>query len=470
MDLKDACEKILLCEKKFQVNDYKVGDLYAWPFVRSATWILLTTDQRLHPIVKKESFHDCISFVLKKTLNTLYFRKLKRKLVECNVVIVSPAIYYSEFIDNKKYSRVIDPFFELISHKLKCIKLSTENSNNRFITGLQLNFHPLSNSKNYQTSDLKVLCENIASITNLDSEALFMQTKKIFEESISYRNLFYKIFKICKPDHYFTTCYYGALQMGGVIAAKELGITSYDLQHGKQGKYQAMYSHWSKIPKNGYEAMPDFFWNWSLRSSKHIMNWGEDREKHKALPVGNMWLRKALKVYGKTKRPNFLDTTKKCVLLSMQSPEEGSEIIPDYILNFINKNEDFVWLIKPHPNCVLTKSYANQLIKKNPRRLVDVSWVANQSIYQLLCWSDFHITSYSTVVYESVFFKVPSAVWSLNGRKLYERDIKEKVIADVSDYQKLLKFLTNGKEFFAEKLDYYKNPNPKEIFEYLAKN
>ena len=52
--------------------------------------------------------------------------------------------------------------------------------------------------------------------------------------------------------------------MGLINAARNLNINTYDLQHGKQGKYQAMYSGWKSIKVVGsYVNIPNYFLNWN---------------------------------------------------------------------------------------------------------------------------------------------------------------------------------------------------------------
>ena len=68
------------------------------------------------------------------------------------------------------------------------------------------------------------------------------------------------IIKTKKLKEMCLTSWYFPDMIGVCAAASELGIKAIDVQHGKQGKYQAMYSGWTKIPESGYALMPDNFW------------------------------------------------------------------------------------------------------------------------------------------------------------------------------------------------------------------
>ena len=56
----------------------------------------------------------------------------------------------------------------------------------------------------------------------------------------------------------FVSSWYFPDMMGLIAASRLFGITSVDIQHGKQGKYQPMYSGWL-IPETGYQLLPDYF-------------------------------------------------------------------------------------------------------------------------------------------------------------------------------------------------------------------
>ena len=61
----------------------------------------------------------------------------------------------------------------------------------------------------------------------------------------------------------FIVGWYSPAIMGLVATARIKGVVSIDIQHGKQGQYQAMYNGWNESRINsGYDQMPDYFWTW----------------------------------------------------------------------------------------------------------------------------------------------------------------------------------------------------------------
>ena len=122
--------------------------------------------------------------------------------------------------------------------------------------------------------------------------------------------------------------------MMGLIAASRLfGITSVDIQHGKQGKYQPMYSGWL-IPETGYQLLPDYFWCWGKKSSDHILSSSPKRNTHIPLIGGYLWLRYFSR-YLKTELPQSNSTRPIRLLFTLQQPsKENPHPIPDFVLDF----------------------------------------------------------------------------------------------------------------------------------------
>ena len=69
--------------------------------------------------------------------------------------------------------------------------------------------------------------------------------------------------------------------MGIIAAARTQGIKVIDIQHGKQGKFNAMYSGWHHISiKENYIMMPDYFWCWGEPSVNQILQSSSARRTH----------------------------------------------------------------------------------------------------------------------------------------------------------------------------------------------
>ena len=71
-------------------------------------------------------------------------------------------------------------------------------------------------------------------------------------------------------------------------AANNLGIRSYDVQHGLQGYLHPAY-FFKNVPDEGYNILPSIFWVWDNSSYKNIESWSGNSH-HETLLGGNPWI------------------------------------------------------------------------------------------------------------------------------------------------------------------------------------
>ena len=134
-------------------------------------------------------------------------------------------------------------------------------------------------------------------------------------------------------------------------AASQHGIETIDIQHGKQGKYQPMYSGWTRIPSDGYALIPYKFWCWGEPSCKHIMSSCPDRKKHLPFVGGYPWID-----YYKnnmTYESHQAVQAKITILFTMQAHiATNIDRIPNFIIDFltISKSKDIHLIFRIHPN------------------------------------------------------------------------------------------------------------------------
>jgi hypothetical protein len=217
--------------------------------------------------------------------------------------------------------------------------------------------------------------------------------------------------------------------MGICAAAHDLNIKTIDVQHGKQGKYQAMYSSWSVIPNYGYELMPSYFWCWGEDSYNNILNYRKNRKIHTPFIGGYPWIDYYNK-YIQTKK-NISNTFKanKIVLFTMQPPQ-GSNIerIPDFIIEYLQgiKTESILFIFRLHPNDTQGNNYCLEKLKSINTNLF---FIDNQeyNLYDRLEIATHHITAYSSCCYEALYFKVPTLLFGNESKYIYDDEISKSV-------------------------------------------
>ena len=141
-------------------------------------------------------------------------------------------------------------------------------------------------------TDLVLKLEEISKYANLDKDTFFTE----FQVSL---NLFLKSYRWMNDllerhenlNRIFVVGWYNPVAMGLIAASRGKSKTAVDLQHGKQGKYQSMYSGWNYITKNNdYLMLPDYFWTWGEKSKSNILNSSLTRKTHLPFCQGIPWI------------------------------------------------------------------------------------------------------------------------------------------------------------------------------------
>jgi hypothetical protein len=220
----------------------------------------------------------------------------------------------------------------------------------------------------------------------------------------------------------YLTSWYFPDMMGLTASAKEAGIDVIDVQHGKQGKYQGMYSWWTRIPQDGYRMMPDRFWCWGRPSCDDILRTSPNRTTHRPFVGGYPWIdwyRTFINM--EAVRPKAGRT----ILFTLQGPQgKCDEPIPDFIVSFLKDDRYSDWLIRfrNHPNFVNGVDYCARRLSSVDRRRFEIA-DQNRNLYDEFLDSTHHITGYSSCCYEAESFGVPTLLFGDEAQSIYEIDI-----------------------------------------------
>jgi hypothetical protein len=449
---------------KLSVNesDYAVLlRLLAWKYhndyVPSSSFYLISTK------LIKFLFFIINYLFLNKLLNV--FIPLERHDQE--IFFYSPKAYYTESIDGKMFSRIIDPLITIINNHYTYIKYSFLKCTDYYYNNKNVSIRPFLN-----LTDLKYFnkmyyyVQMYASKFHLKKSLLLLELCIFYIKVISYKNLFTKLLLNSRHKFGVTACYYGSEQMGMVWACKNLAIPTIDLQHGKQGPFQPLYAYMSFIPNDGYRLVPDYFWNWGNRSVVDILSHRNENHNHKPIDVGNLWIDFAFNYYT-NKKPSFILGSKKVILVTLQDHITCvNNVLPNYIVDQIIFNKNSLWVLVPHPNYPQSKIPIHKFIDDHENCL-NFRMYESSSLYEILHWVDFHITGYSSVVHESLYYGVPSGVWRKEGLQIYEKDIKAGLIHDISTSELLNQFFQLPKVPYTKNHSYFSKPKVSEIIQFF---
>jgi hypothetical protein len=169
----------------------------------------------------------------------------------------------------------------------------------------------------------------------------------------NWANYFKQLFERVRPRIGFVVCYYGPMGMSYNLACREYGIPSVDIQHGLQGEYNIAYGKWNRVPPEGYEVMPRYFWTWGEDEAAVINEWsGKAKGNHAAIAGGNLLLNEFqrgsdLSAHYDLKLSRLYDSSKKQILVSLQ-PVNG---LSPLLVGAMKKAPDnWFWWIRMHPD------------------------------------------------------------------------------------------------------------------------
>lgn len=453
MDLQGACNLLLDLEQKVAVNSILHEEVSIWPVVRQVIWgNVIQTNQvfgRSNGVPDTIGSSSRLSHF--KTVRHLQYLMrgpriyLRRKNAEfklkkdtsheetkSDICLLSQPIYYSETLEGRPYNRIIDPIYEYFSKDFNCLKLESID-NYEVIPERHYPCHffaPLPHSRkggravSRSIDKARPVLADISSLSKIPEQRLVDITAQCLQTVVRYRDTYQLLFEHFKPKVVLVPCYYVPTNMGLLWAASRMGIPTVDVQHGKQGKFQGMYSHWTSIPEKGYSLLPKWFWTWGQESAENIMRWQRERRNHRCLIGGFPWLARWKKLGWDSdsfKRPHG----KKIITVTLQAPVGGlKDIFPDFIAEAIKSSpENCLWLLREHPNYRQGRDYIlNKLQGVDPSKY-RIGKDIDFPLYSILANCDFHLTAYSTVCYEAESFSVPTAIFSEIGKKLYEKEI-----------------------------------------------
>lgn len=466
MDYQRAIEIITTLEKEFEVNSVKYEGIKVWPLIRAAIGKqinqphnnFMSRDQRL---AKSKNYLSPLKQRVLTFSSPFSESQQNAQLSQASpvdIVFFSRACDHSDLINGNLINRHIDTIIQLMETIPNVNHLKLELLTNKVIsekyprfckTEILRPFLPSINPfrPNY-IQYFKTLRQKVFKISGIDlKEDYFLNQIKVLKQ---YELFFLNILSILKPRQVFLVCYYYLQAMALISACKKLNIKTIDIQHGKQGKKHVMYTHWTKIPEDGYEVLPDYFWSWGKESKENIEKWQPKMcNHHKPIVGGNCWL--ANWINGEEYKldlevNNFLSSLtneySKVILVTLQPFNDLKEIIPEILVQaMLNSPKNWIWLVRLHPRqrhpLEKIKGYLKQFSINN----FEIEQSSNIPLYALLKHSHKHITCWSSVCYEALLFKVPTIIIHSNGLQLYERYINEGKFSYAKTTSQLLKQL-----------------------------
>ncbi len=481
MDYKSAIETIVEVEQSFDVNSLSYDDLEIWPLIRLELWKKLVSGGTSGE--KQISKSERSLFGLRQIVNTstpfnevvlkarrfLSFRKLHteqlpqlRRNSPKEIAFFSRIGEHRDYLNGKLYNKFIDPIIDLIRGEFRFIKIELEHDHGTvFSDRYEMTFHlnpnynifrqrlfgqfiPQKHISNFDK--FKDMVIELDGDIHLDERYFVNQTRHLK----NYKEYFKEILTILRPRTVFFVCYYGIETMALVWCCRDMGIKTVDIQHGKQGKYHGLYTHWTKIPRHGYKLLPDFFWCWGEESKSNIGKWHpKGCVHHRPLVGGDRWLAKWAEGYvdeidpERRKFYESLGQFDRVILVTLQTFDDP---LPSHLVSAMRSSPgSWMWLIRLHP---LQKQIADKIchiMRLDGIRNFEIERSTDYPLYELLRHISHHITCFSSVCYEALAFKIPTTIVHPVGLQLYMDYINKGIFYYAQNGDEVLRSITKSR-------------------------
>ena len=233
-------------------------------------------------------------------------------------------------------------------------------------------------------------------------------------------------------------------------AAKEQSIPCYDLQHGIAGASSSRaYSLWSKVPKNGYELIPNGFWCWNKEDARAVDQWGSTQIPPIRTIVGGcvwqrLWLekkqpREIFSVSGFVEK--LIKDSKTNILFTMQGNNP-----PEILFNLIEHSpSEWTWWIRCHPMMIEKLDHFENAFSRFDTN-VNVREASLTFLPYLLSKADIHVTGWSAVTYDALSFGLKTILTHPSANQFFEPLITSKQAFYFENWQEILSFIKTNED------------------------
>ncbi|WP_417430148.1 hypothetical protein [Kiloniella sp.] len=462
-----ALEKIVFFEQENDVTKIKYHDIRIWPLLRAhivRSWLvedlqpLETRKQGAEKLKKRPLFRRLEICIREKIKHFMAQKKLARK--GKNKIWVLPGqLGHAERIEEGLVDRFADTLQVVLPREdlFKLVFSSSKKINNFVYPAFNYELGHLTHRAFWQNKNNPIKFSDITdyskiiSLIDSDLEEFNERFKKDLGLILVYANDMTKVLSASKPKAIFTVCYYSIVNLAILLAAKRVGIPVIDIQHGKQGSYNVNYTHFTEVPKNGWDLLPNYFWSWGSTSAENISRHLPAKLKtHKPVVIGYPWL-SLWKTGHPFKLPeehmSFLERIKKADMSILVTLQPLADPISEVLLEAMEKApEGWLWLIRMHPNMVFNKAELIERIAKVAPTKFEVEISSEISLYPLLKSVKHHVTAWSSVAYEASALRIPTSLIDPTALQLYSDEIYRGEFLYSETGQALLKNISLSKQ------------------------
>jgi len=403
-------------ELNYKVENIEYKNIKIWPILKPVLFSNVSSDNRkskkeqiskfrkirpaffnIYKLFKRNYKYILFTDTLEKRwLNNLYVDKTAQGIIDYLgqdnfLIIENPVNDFHYSIKQCKAKNIVSlRFFQILSYALS--KLNLKNI-----------------SLDYES---KEILSKISRELNVD-----VNYKKILKNFFAYVKVFKVFFSYLKPEIIFINCYYSLAHMAAIYVAKNMKIKTVELQHGIINDKHLAYNF---VKNFGNDLFPDYLFVYGkfFKNFFHDKNYFINSEN--VYSVGYYYPEKLKEENEFNALKSILDIKSnnsfhKIIVISSQITIE--EELMNFMLNVAKRDPENLYVFRPR---IIYKNYNTD----NKPHNFYLSLKEEEDIYRLLKIADIHVTVYSTVCLESLYFGVPNIMVNIrNLAKLSFGDI-----------------------------------------------
>ena len=432
-------DKLEKWENEYSVETWVVDGVQIWPILNRIFFLNTHRDvSKKRNILKVSSrflIFNIFNPYLKKLIALFYLNILNLKKTK---IIFSSTQSFRVGWRGKQFNRFFDPIMDylesigentyLLEYGFGDLKKNYKYSrvcNIQRIKPLftkKLNFD-LEWSNLIMNSEFRFFLEELSEDLLITEEEIKNSLLEYIEIVISWSKLYEYLFKKTKAEFVFGLCYYNQQMSGMNLAAKKMGITSIDMQHGTQGDLHFAYNY-NKLPPNGYNILPSIFWLWDSQSFEDINKW-TNKNLHSPVLGGNPWI----EYLNGTDNFARINQDKEPMLLLTLQPLDP--MVDDYFLEVVALTKTkYDWWFRLHPR--MTEEHIMQLKLKlkefDLEGFVNIDEASKLPLPLLLKDCSLHVSKFSGSIAEAGIMQRKSLIIDEIGVDTY----KELISSDMA--------------------------------------
>lgn len=433
--------ELIEIEKNFDVGSARIGELSAWPLVRHTFYFNILRKKvgfssKLRSIGKiqvvKNAFYGVSNLLRISSFDYLFFNNADKR--NLRVLDKKYDVFFDAWADKLGQDRSLFVEWALEKH-WNTKEVYSKHVISDLIFKLGCVLFGLGVKKQVKgTSGLEMVKEKFGLEIDIQKEL----------RSMYGRILFYRfLFRLIRPKIIFLISSFTKMDI--LVAAHLENIKVYEAQHGYIGSNHQFYVSYIDF---GAIYYPDYllaFGNWEKRNLVDYFIFKSDQ----IIPIGSLFLEHVKLNCSNANLEALRKKYDKVFCVTLQTVEESKLLC--FVRKEAEKNGHWLFILKP-------RNY-NHLDYSEFTGLENIVLFPEYNIYEILKYSDYNITMYSTTAVEAEIFGVKTLFYNLGGlsEKYFDVANMAASIIDVSMglTEKALKEPGDFEPYFV--LDYYFN-------------